>query len=129
MKALYKKIGVGASPLLLDDRLFSALLILCVGIASFGLGRASVPQNTPEYGHEPTMVEQKDQVARAIDTKNTASSGLSEGQYVASKNGTRYHLPWCGSAKNIKEENKVWFATREEAEAAGYTPAQNCEGL
>lgn len=52
-----------------------------------------------------------------------------EKTYVASKNGARYHYPWCSGAQNIKEENKLWFATKEAAEAAGYTPAQNCDGL
>lgn len=49
--------------------------------------------------------------------------------YVASKNGTKYYLPTCGTAKRIKEENRVWFATKAEAEASGYAPAANCPGL
>lgn len=49
--------------------------------------------------------------------------------YMASKNGTKYYLPTCGTAKRIKEENRVWFATKAEAEAAGFTPAANCPGL
>lgn len=51
------------------------------------------------------------------------------GEVVASKSGTKYYFPWCGTAKRIKEENKVWFASRAEAEAAGYEPAANCKGL
>jgi len=51
------------------------------------------------------------------------------GEYLASKTGTKYYLPWCGSAKRIKEENKVWFSSKAEAEAAGYEPAKNCKGL
>ena len=51
------------------------------------------------------------------------------GQYVASKKGTKYHLPWCAGAKAMKEENKVWFNSKTEAEAAGYTPAANCKGI
>src|SRR3989338_3692479 len=51
------------------------------------------------------------------------------GQVVASKSGSKYHLPWCSGAQAIKEENKVWFASREAAEAAGYEPAANCKGL
>ncbi|MBU0750470.1 hypothetical protein KKH15_03050 [Patescibacteria group bacterium] len=56
-------------------------------------------------------------------------SVVTGGQYVASKNGTRYYLPWCGGAKQINEENKVWFTTKEDAERAGYTPAKNCKGI
>lgn len=56
----------------------------------------------------------------------TASSG---GEYVASKTGKSYHLPWCAGAKQIKEENKIYFNTKAEAEAAGYAPAKNCKGI
>lgn len=51
------------------------------------------------------------------------------GKYVASKNGTRYYLPTCGGVNRIKPENRVWFKTKEEAEAKGLTPASNCPGL
>ncbi len=51
------------------------------------------------------------------------------GQVVASKSGSKYFLPWCGSVSRIKDTNKVWFASVEEAEAAGYQPAGNCKGL
>lgn len=51
------------------------------------------------------------------------------GQLVGSKNGTKYHYPWCSGAERIKEENKIWFQSAEEAKRAGYTPAANCPGL
>jgi len=51
------------------------------------------------------------------------------GKYVASKNGTKYYLPSCSAANRIKESNRVWFASKEEAEASGRTPATNCPGL
>jgi hypothetical protein len=54
---------------------------------------------------------------------------LTTGMYVASKNGTAYHLPTCTGAKQIKEENKIWFASKEDAELAGYKPAKNCKGI
>jgi len=53
----------------------------------------------------------------------------SGGQYVASKSGTKFYLPWCGGVKAIKEANKVWFATKAAAIAAGYAPAANCKGI
>jgi hypothetical protein len=49
--------------------------------------------------------------------------------YVASKTGKKYYLPTCAGAKRIKEENKIWFATREQAAAAGYSPAAKCKGI
>jgi methylphosphotriester-DNA--protein-cysteine methyltransferase len=53
----------------------------------------------------------------------------SGGRIVASKTGAKYHLPWCSGAQTMKEENKIWFDSPEEARAAGYTPAANCKGL
>jgi hypothetical protein len=29
----------------------------------------------------------------------------------------------------MKEENKIWFASKEEAKKKGYHPAGNCPGL
>ncbi|MBU2220611.1 hypothetical protein KKD81_01590 [Patescibacteria group bacterium] len=53
----------------------------------------------------------------------------STGTYMASKNGTKYYLPTCSSSNRIKPENRVWFKSKAEAEAAGYGPAANCPGL
>ncbi len=57
----------------------------------------------------------------------TADQG--EKQIVASKNGEAYYYIWCSGAKRIKEENKVYFSSKEEAEKAGYRPAKTCPGL
>jgi len=48
------------------------------------------------------------------------------GDFVASINGQAYYPKDCASANRIKEENKIWFDSKEEAEAQGYRPAQNC---
>lgn len=44
--------------------------------------------------------------------------------FVASINSDLYHHISCPSVKQIKEENKVWFTTSEEAEKAGYSPSK-----
>jgi hypothetical protein len=56
------------------------------------------------------------------------ASGL-PGLVAASRKGIRYYYPWCGGLTNIKEANKVWFATTAEAKKAGYTLAKGCKGL
>jgi hypothetical protein len=47
---------------------------------------------------------------------------------VASKASSSklYHHPWCSGAQRIKETNKLWFPTENEAISAGYTLAANC---
>ncbi len=113
------------------------ILIVCVSLSSFWLGRVSVKEqaeNVPKM-QSATVVTggsntESNDTGKAENGVTEVKSGTPvEGGYVASKSGTKYHLPWCGSAKQIKEENKIWFATKEEAEKAGYTPASNCKGI
>ncbi len=61
--------------------------------------------------------------------ETTPQEPSTEKQIVASKNGTVYHYVWCPGAKQIKEENKIYFYSPQEAEKAGYRPAKNCPGL
>lgn len=65
----------------------------------------------------------------AGETGATLAVPSVRGTYVASKKGEVYYLPWCGGVKLIKEENKIWFASKEEAESQGYRPAANCKGI
>lgn len=116
----------------LDSRdLFTATLIILVGLGSFGLGRLSAQ----EASRSPLRIEypgdHAEESASSVKSPVLASPALplGEGKYVASKTGTRYYLPTCDGAKRIKEENKVWFKTKEDAERAGLTPAANCKGL
>ncbi|SRR3989338_4339344 len=44
----------------------------------------------------------------------------SPGKYVASKQSNRYHEPKCDWAKKIKEERRLWFADKKEAQKKGY---------
>jgi methylphosphotriester-DNA--protein-cysteine methyltransferase len=53
-------------------------------------------------------------------------TGPSVGNYVAGKASDKYHTPDCGIGKNIKAENKITFATQEEAQKAGYSPCAVC---
>lgn len=48
--------------------------------------------------------------------------------YVASKNGGKYYPIDCGYVSRIKEENRVYYANNEEAEADGKEPADVCTG-
>lgn len=75
---------------------------------------------------EPGLAALTAEVAPVTEVRPESKTG---GKIVGSKNGSKYHYPWCQGAERIKEENKVWFATAAEAKRAGYTPAANCPGL
>ena len=109
---------------LANDALFYAVLLILVAIASFGLGRQSglVSSDLGVIKEERRVEILQPQAPQAAAITTTAQ----EGSIVASKSGTKYHLTTCPGASQIKESNKIYFGSREEAEGAGYTPAANC---
>lgn len=48
-------------------------------------------------------------------------------KYTASKFSINYHLPTCKKAKRIQEQNRITFASPEEAIRAGYVPCGLCK--
>ncbi len=46
--------------------------------------------------------------------------------YCGNKNSKVFHKLSCSSLKNMKEENKVYFATKEEFSEKGYSPCKMC---
>lgn len=101
------------------DWLFLSMLLVIVAVASFGLGRLA-----ERADHSPTPA-----VPAAVVVHEAAPVTEVDQMVVASKKGSKYHLPWCPGASQMKAENKIEFQTIRDAEAAGYTPAANCKGL
>ncbi|MCR4330545.1 MAG: hypothetical protein NUV49_01545 [Patescibacteria group bacterium] len=114
-----------------NKEIFTVLTIILVAFASFGLGRLSKIEDSAfpvrVENTASVLVGAGNELPKTIAVPKQAST--KEGSYVASKTGEKYHLPWCSGAQRIKEENKVWFNSKEAAEQAGYTPAANCKGL
>lgn len=103
---------------ILDERRHSAFHITAP--APVVTQASPTPRNIiSDAENERTMMQER-------KTKVTDDSA---GAYLASKNGTTFHLPWCSGAKKIKEANRVWFASKEDAIAHGYKPAANCKGI
>lgn len=116
----------------LPSSLVSVLVLLLATSASFGLGVLAGKDMLKNGGGG--AISSPAGIYIASTTLEMASSSSVSGEsttgvYVASRNGTKYYLPSCGGAGRIKEENKVWFQSAEEALAAGYTAASNCPGL
>jgi len=107
------------------------VVVILVGFAGFGLGRLSVLDSQKEL---VKIFDESSQTASVISDYNSYSDIQAEsisvsGEVVASKNGTKYHFPWCSGAQQISEKNLISFASIDEAKKAGYTPASNCKGL
>lgn len=121
--------------------LYIGAIVILVGIGSFGLGRLSsiLPQKEPititkwgnplEEGKMPPESQNGAVKGESEALGSAAIDPITQGKYVASRKGTSYHFPWCPGAKQIKEENKIYFDTKEAAQKAGYRPAANCDGL
>ena len=106
-------------------RYFVPIVIILIAIIAFSLGRISGLQEK----REPVRVLNNAGVNSNISGEVKGSSTSFSGAVVASKNGTKYHYPWCAGAKQISEKNKISFNSVEDARAAGYSPASNCKGL
>lgn len=106
--------------------LFLALVIILTALLAFGLGRLSRGGAGEavriEYNPLPTANNLPPTTASAASARVPRA-----GEVVGSRSGSKYHYPSCPGAKQIKEENKIYFPSAEEAEKAGYTLAANCK--
>lgn len=125
-----------------QDRIVLIIGIVLIALISFGSGMLY----NREISKEPIIIEEPAENANhesrimnydsggnsslnfTASATNTSTQTQTE-VVVASRNGTKYHLPSCPGAKQIKPENKITFSSPQEAEAAGYEPANNCPGL
>lgn len=126
-----------------EDKIILTVGIILVAAISFGAGRLSL-EFQPQ---EPIVIEegQIDFFKQALDENQTAqkadsSAVLGEqiknsqeqldqekiGKFVGSVKSNKFHLPDCPYAKKIKDENKIWFDSIQDAESQGYVPAKCC---
>ena len=118
----------------LFKKLFLSLVIILVASLSFGIGRLSVvgEREPIRVEYNPEISNSQFPISNQIPNPNTQTANVitatqNNTSVVGSKNSNKYHYPYCPGAKQIKEENKIVFATPETAEAAGYTLAANCK--
>jgi hypothetical protein len=111
------------------------IIVILVGLGSFELGRLS-KQNTSsgikiEYPAEVTS--QSANVISAIGSAPKMAPSIKEltsgtgKKFFASNRGTKYYSLGCSAGKSLKQENRVYFNTKEEAEKAGYELSSSCK--
>lgn len=122
----------------IEGKCFVAAVLVLVAVIGFALGRISGLQEKREPVRVISASASSDLLSPPYIKEGTgqetaevkgASTQTNSGSVVASKNGTKYHYPWCAGAGQISEKNKIYFDSTEAARAAGYTPAANCKGL
>ncbi len=110
-------------------------IIILVGLGSFGLGRLS--KNPPkealkiEYSGEELSGSALESL-NALKAPNTATNGpnsatSTQGHKVfASSRGSKYYPVGCSAGSSLSQANRIYFDSREAAEAAGYTLSSSC---
>ena len=87
---------------------------LCTVFLALTIYFASRPIQATESESPPLILNEQQEVV------------VTEQNYVSSVNSDKYHRPTCDYAENILEENRVYYATAREAEAAGKQACSVC---
>lgn len=112
--------------------IYGSIVIALTSLSAFYMGRiVDLEASRPpvEFRTIPLPKAPQEAVSAPIQASSAQDGGAGKGKYVASRNSSKYHLAECPGARTISEANKVWFSTKEAAEAAGYAPAANCPGI
>lgn len=111
-----------------EDKIILAVGFILVAVLSFGAGklsevyRAQIPiifQDNPDCANSQALTN------GAAENQNKTVASETQGQIIGNKNSRIYHLPGGGSYNKVSAENRVYFATEEEAQKAGYRKAKN----
>ena len=100
-------------------------LFLMVCIVCFGLGFVLRGLYDSSKNQSEIMIEKNpDNITLNDITKND----LTQGGYgfVASKNSDIFYSIECGVARRIREENRVYFKTKDEAIQDGFVASSSC---
>jgi hypothetical protein len=97
-------------------------LFFTIGIfIGWGIGILNSGNKAPQI-----TIDKNVQIGIPLESNRDVNVGFTGGNFVASINGVAFYPKNCKAADRIKEENKIWFNTAEEASAQGYKPAANC---
>ena len=95
-----------------EKELFIIGLVVALGIFVYAFVRIGVLESEKT----PIRIEKgiflggvKGEGAQGEATLSQEESGL----LVGSVKGSKYHFPWCPGAKQISEQNKIWFMSKE----------------
>src|SRR3989344_5420032 len=78
-----------------------ALIIILVATGSFGLGRLSVQSLKKEnFQINRPVSKNENNISQRVKSDAVSASAINSnadlsGKVVASKNGAKYHFPWC----------------------------------
>ena len=113
------------------------LIVILVGLGCFELGRLSKENSSSpglkilpadETGEYPNEDQSANIVSASIALKAPLDQTNSKAKnFFASNRGSKYYSLGCAGGKSIILENRIYFATKEEAERAGYQLSSSCQ--
>ncbi len=105
------------------------IIVILVGLGSFELGRLS--KGTQSSGikieYPNGVFNQPANVVSFAQSNNATTATPTGKQFFASSRGSKYYSLGCSGGKTIKQENRVYFSTSAEAEAAGFELSSSCK--
>ncbi|NCO25105.1 hypothetical protein GW901_01075 [Candidatus Parcubacteria bacterium] len=77
----------------------------------------------------PPLIIDKELIVNLDDNSTSSGQAINPSQtlFVASSRGKYYYPVDCSLAQNLSEKNKIYFSTKEEAEAKGYIYNTKCD--
>ena len=119
------------------------LIIILVCVASFLLGRLSKEGQNDQFkviypNGQANVISGLNETQNGLNLQKNANLSqntvldknsdisIPKGNFFASKRGKKYYTLGCSAGKTIKDSNKVWFNTGEEAVLAGYELSSSC---
>lgn len=110
-----------AAAFLTRKDIYAALIIILVGLASFFLGALWQRDIS-----QPNINIQNANTASQSDA-GPNEQGSTTDAYIGSYTSKIYRLTTCPGVSAINPQNRVYFATKADAESAGYIGAKNCK--
>ena len=95
-------------------------------------GSPYIPDNssttTTSGSEQTTTTSGSEQTTTTISSEETTTTtqASSTNAFVGSKNSNVFHVLGCRYVKNIKESNKVYFSSYDDAISKGYRPCKVC---
>jgi|SRR3989344_1740054 len=110
--------------------ILTVLIIILVGLGSFGLGRLSkTAQNEGlrmEYLGQDLSGSLIEAPGSVLGLQNQTGADIDNKKFFASSRGKKYYPIGCSAGKSIKQSNRIYFETREAAETQGYELSTSC---
>ncbi len=109
--------------------ILTVVIVILVGFGAFMLGRLS-----KDAQNGGIHIQYEDLPAKALGSLENGpleqfSASVRQKdlkKFFASSRGSKYYSFECSGGKTIKEENRIYFNTPEEAEKAGYKLSSSC---